>query len=166
MDVHAKLADIRTGVADARGIPMSASCVVNRSELLTALDELADMLPQAFGESDRVLAERDKVIERAHSQAREILAGAERERDRLVSDSDVLALSQNEAAKVIDQARAETEGLRRDADDYVDSKLAHFELALSETLKAVHRGRDRLRDRSDLTFGGAVDEIKLPDPSG
>jgi len=167
VDVHAKLAEIRADVAEARGMPMSASCVVNRTELLAALDQLAEMLPQAFGESDRVIAERDDVIERAQAEAREILAGAEQRQGRLVSDSDVFALSRHEAQQTVDEAKAEADDLRREADDYVDEKLAHFELVLTETLQKLHRGRNRLRDRSNLNFGGSVvDEIKLPDTSG
>ncbi len=160
MDVHRKLAEIRSAVADARAMPMSASCVVNRQELLDSLDELAKLLPQGAGESDRVL-------EQARVDAEEIVAGAERERGRLVSDSDVFALSRQQAETLLAEARSETADLRRETDDYVDERLAHFELTLSRTLEAVQRGRDRLRDRSDLTFGGAVvDEIRLPDTSG
>ncbi len=68
MDVQAKLTEIREAVATARAMPMSASCVVNRAELLSSLDELAQMLPQAFSESDRVLATRDDLMDKARER--------------------------------------------------------------------------------------------------
>ncbi len=165
MDVRAKLAEIREQVSTARSMPMSASAVVNRADLLAALDELADMLPQAFGESDRVLASRDDVIARAEEEGRQIVADAVRRRDELVSDSDVFTLGRTEAERLVTEAKAEAAALRRETDDYVDERLANFELSLAKTLEAVQRGRERLRGRSELdTLGGAeADLIALPD---
>ena len=160
MDVQAKLAEIREAVATARAMPMSASCVVNRAELLGSLDELAQMLPQAFSESDRVLASRDDVIDAAREEARKIVAEAERRRDELVSDSDVFKLASSKAQRALADSREETAGLRRETDDYVDSRLANFELTLAKTLEAVQRGRERLRGRSELdTLGKSGDDL-------
>lgn len=165
MDVQAKLAEIRETVVAARSMPMSASAVVNRAELLAAMDELGQMLPQAFGESDRVLATRDEVIAEAQQQGGQILADAERHRDHLVSDSDVFRLARSEAANLLSESREESAALRRETDDYVDERLANFELTLAKTLEAVQRGRERLRGRSELdTLGRAdADLIALPD---
>jgi len=168
VDVQAKLAEVRASVEAARAMPMSASCVVNRAELLGALDELAAMLPEAFGESDRVLASRDKMIEKAREQARQIVADGERRRDELVSDSDVFKLASTEAERMLTESRQETRALRRETDDYVDERLANFELTLAKTLEAVQRGRERLRGRSELdTLGKSGDDlVPLPDHGG
>jgi hypothetical protein len=37
--------------------------------------------------------------------------------------------------------------MRRETDDYVDGKLANFEVALHRTLDAVQKGRDKIRGR-------------------
>lgn len=160
MDLQARLAVIRESVAAARAMPMSASCVINRDEMLGALDELAQMIPQAFGESDRVLASRDEMIEAAHEQARQIVADGERRRDELVSDSDVFRVASREAERMRSEAHEETSALRRETDDYVDQRLANFELTLAKTLEAVQRGRERLRGRSELdTLGKSGDDL-------
>ena len=38
--------------------------------------------------------------------------------------------------------------MRAEVDDYVDTKLANFEVVLDKTLSAVHRGREKLRGRT------------------
>ena len=164
MDLQARLAQIRESVAGARAMPMSASCVINRDEMLGALDELAQMIPQALGESDRVLASRDEMIEAAHEQARQIVADGERRRDELVSDSDVFRVATGEAERMRSQAREETSALRREIDDYVDQRLASFEVTLAKTLAAVERGRERLRGRSELDTLGRSDDALEPLP--
>ena len=62
MDVHDKLDELSTLVEGARAMPMSASCVVNRAQVLDLLDEARSMLPQSLATADDVLAE----IGRAH----------------------------------------------------------------------------------------------------
>ena len=160
MDVQARLTEIREAVATARAMPMSASCVVNRAELLSSLDELAEMLPQAFSESDRVLATRDDLMAKAREEARRIVSDAERRREELVSDSGVYKLASAKAHRMLTESQEETAGLRRETDDYVDSRLANFELTLAKTLEAVQRGRERLRGRSELdTLGKSGDDL-------
>ena len=38
--------------------------------------------------------------------------------------------------------------MREEVDDYVDTKLANFEVVLDKTLSAVQRGREKLRGRT------------------
>jgi hypothetical protein len=48
--------------------------------------------------------------------------------------------------------------MRLEAEDYVDAKLANFEVVLHKTLTAVERGRERLRGRLDVD---ALNEAEL-----
>src|SRR5579871_5404402 len=64
MDVQDKLAQIIRLVEDARAMPMSASCLVNREEMLAELDELRALLPEQLQQADVVLSDRDAVVER------------------------------------------------------------------------------------------------------
>jgi cell division septum initiation protein DivIVA len=165
VDVHAKLADIRRVVEEARSMPMSASAVVNRSELLRLLDELGGELETAFGEAQRVIAEREAEVDKGRSQAEEIVSEARNERDRLLSDTEVYRVAKREADNVLEKAQAEAEGLRKETDDYVDSKFANFEISLERTMEAVKRGRERLAGRSAFhaLTEDDIDQIKLPE---
>jgi hypothetical protein len=49
------------------------------------------------------------------------------------------------AQNVIDEAEASGRQLRHEAEDYVDQKLAAFEVVLERTLQAVEKGRERLQ---------------------
>jgi hypothetical protein len=40
--------------------------------------------------------------------------------------------------------------MQREVDDYIDGKLANFEVVLAKVLTAVERGRDKLRGRHEL----------------
>jgi hypothetical protein len=55
--------------------------------------------------------------------------------------------------------------MRSEVDDYVDAKLANFEIVLNKTLAAVLRGREKLSTRQDGTEAqepdGQVSETQL-----
>ena len=165
MDVRAKLAEIRRAVEQARSMPMSASAVVNRAEMLEMLDELQAEVDRAFAEADRVTGQRDEVIAEGREEADRIVADARNERDHLVSDTEVFRLAQRRADELLAEARHDAEELRKETDDYVDGKLANFEITLERTIEAVKRGRERLAGRSalDSLTEEEVNRIKLPE---
>jgi len=80
VDVHAKLAELRRAVEQARSMPMSASAVVNRAELLAMIDEVSGAVETAFTDSQRVLADRESVVEEGRREAEQIVADAQNER--------------------------------------------------------------------------------------
>ena len=165
MDVHAKLIELRQVVEQARSMPMSASAVVNRGELLEKIDEVSGALEAAFTESQRVIADRDEVVAEGRREAEQIVNDARNEREKIISDTDVYRVAKREADHVVEQARAEADELRKETDDYVDAKLANFEITLERTTEAVKRGRERLAGRSafDALTSDEVDKIKLPE---
>jgi cell division septum initiation protein DivIVA len=165
VDVRAKLAEIRRVVEQARSMPMSASAVVNRAEMLEMLDELGSELDSAFSEADRVLRQREEVIDEGRREAERIVADARNERDDFVSDTEVFRIAKRRADEMLAEAERDAEGLRKETDDYVDGKLATFEITLERTIEAVKRGRERLAGRTQLDSltEDEVDRIKLPE---
>ncbi|HEX4976551.1 MAG TPA: hypothetical protein VFV40_01680 [Nocardioides sp.] len=163
--MHARLAELRQAVEGARSMPMSASAVINRSEVLELVDGLEKALDAALVEARAVLADRDAVLDEGRRQADEILAEARSEREAIVSDTEVYRVAKREADALLEQARAEAEALRRETDEYVDAKLANFEITLERTTEAVKRGRERLAGRTELDglTEDEADKIKLPE---
>ena len=159
MDVHDKLDELTALVENARSMPMSASCVVNRGEVLGLLEELRELLPEEFRHAEMLLHDREAVVDEGSREASRILEEARAEQARLVSQTEVLAAAQREADQVRQAAAEEARGMRGEVDDYVDAKLANFEVVLDRTLAAVHRGREKLRGRSSHDeFGADADE--------
>ncbi|MEU6404433.1 cell division initiation protein [Streptomyces sp. NPDC046985] len=153
MDVQKKLDEIAAAVSGARSMPMSASCVVNRADLLALLEEVRQALPGSLAQAQELIGGREQMVEDARREAEQIIETAHAERGSLVSGTEVALRSQAEADRILTEARTEAEEVRADADDYVDSKLANFEVVLTKTLGSVGRGREKL-----LGTGPGLDE--------
>jgi vacuolar-type H+-ATPase subunit H len=154
VDVQKKLDEIVAMVAGARSMPMSASCVVNRAELLAMLDEVSAALPSSLAQAQELLGDREQMVQEARAEAQRIIESAHAERGSLVSDTQIARQSQDEADRILAEARREAEEIRAEADDYVDSKLANFEVVLTKTIGAVDRGREKLLGRGAYDQGG------------
>ncbi|GAA4952207.1 MULTISPECIES: ATP synthase F0 subunit B [Streptomyces] len=153
MDVQKKLDEIVAAVSSARSMPMSASCVVNRAELLSMLEEVRAALPDSLAQAEELIGGRAQMVEQARQEAERIIESAHAQRGSLISDTEIARRSQNEADRILGEARKEAEEIRAEADDYVDSKLANFEVVLTKTLGSVGRGREKL-----LGTGPGLDE--------
>jgi len=80
-----------------------------------------------------------------------------------VSEHEIYRAAVAEADAVRADADAEAARMRRETDDYVDAKLANFEVALHKTIAAVQKGRDKIRGRHDYDdLAGPVDDTPLP----
>ncbi|MGW2560027.1 ATP synthase F0 subunit B [Streptomyces sp. NPDC001514] len=159
MDVQKKLDEIVEAVGNARSMPMSASCVVNRAELLAMLEEVRQALPGSLAQAQELIGGREQLVEQARQEAERIIEAAHSERGSLVSGTQIARQSQEEADRILAEARREAEEIRAEADDYVDSKLANFEVVLNKTIGSVDRGREKLLGRGPgLDEQGYADE--------
>lgn len=145
-------------VTDARAMPLSASCVVNRGELLGLLDELRDGLPAELAAARHVLSDREGAVEAGRREAAEIVEAAHAERERLVAGTGVARDAADQARLLVDDARATAAAMRTEVEDYIDGKLATFEIVLSRTLDTVHRGREKMQGHDHLDDLAELDE--------
>ena len=148
--VSALLDRLTKTVQDARSMPMSASCVVNRDEVLGLIKDLRAQLPEALDRASAVLGDRDGVVAGGRAEAEKLLEAAREERKAMLAKTEVTKAAQAEAKRLLAEAQEQADAMRAEVEDYVDSKLANFEIVISKTLAAVQRGRARLHGESEL----------------
>lgn len=149
MDSIEKLSAAITMVEEARSVPLSASCVVHRTELLDILDEARNLLPQDFSNAQNLLSTRDSIIEEGRHSAEQLVSMAREEVARMVEQTSIVQAARDESQRILDDARATAEREREEVENYIDSRLATLEVILSKTMDAVSRGRDRLAGAGD-----------------
>jgi cell division septum initiation protein DivIVA len=162
--ISEKLDEFVAMIENARAMPMSASCILNRNEMLEAVEELRKALPEELRKARSLLRDRSTVVEEGQAEAGAIIAEAEAERARLVSRTEVVKEATREAERLVAAANAESDRMRREVDDYVDGKLANFEIVLNRTLNAVEHGRNKINGRHELEALADVDENEEVEP--
>jgi cell division septum initiation protein DivIVA len=167
MEIQNQLDHLEATVRSAKAMPMSAACLVNRGEMFEIIARLRIELPANIDHADALLAERDAVLTAAGEQAERIVAGAREEREQLIEQTDLLVAARAHATTVTTQARDESTRLLAAADDYVDRKLADFEVFLGQLGSQVNNGRLRLTTRREVDLarfrGTAPENDDTPD---
>ena len=144
-DVESILLRLKELVEAGRSMPMSASVLVNREEFLELLEESIATLPQELrhsgGCSRSARSSSAKLVARRTTSSRRAAVRAE----RMVERTEVVREARRVAQSVVDDAEASGRQLRHEAEDYVDQKLAAFEVVLERTMHSVQKGRERLQ---------------------
>lgn len=149
MDSIEKLNTAIAVVEEARGVPLSASCVVHRGEMLEILEGARDVLPKDLFSAEVIISEKEKIIEEGRASAEAMIATAREDVARMVEQTAIVQAARDEAQRILDEARDVAEDERREVEAYIDGRLATLEVILTKTMDAVARGRERLEGADD-----------------
>ena len=90
-------------VEEARSVPLSASCVVHRGELLGVLDEVRISFPTDLDAAAKVLTDRDVIVEEGRTSAEQLIAMAREEAARLVEQTEIVVAARAEAERILSE---------------------------------------------------------------
>ncbi len=145
MDLIERIDELQLLVEEAKAVPLSSSAVINRDEFLELLAQLKEMVPEEVRQARWMSRDRDELLARARKEAERVATEAQEQRDRLLSRTEIVNAAQREAERLIDEAKEVAARRRIEAEDYIDQKLAAFEILLNKTLGTVARGREQMR---------------------
>lgn len=166
MDPLERIDEIAATIENARAVPMSRNCLVDRNEVVGALEDLRAELPGELRRAVNLLEERDKIIEAGKTEADRIITEGEKEHARLVSVHEIVVSAEHEADQIITEARNEAQRLREEVDEYVDTALANFEQFLTRALSSIERGRDKMHALREIgSFSASDDEQYVERPA-
>jgi hypothetical protein len=177
MDLIERIDELQVLVEEAKSVPLSTSAVINRDEFLELLAQLKQEVPDEIRQARWMARDRDELLARARSEADRIVAEAREQRDRLLSRTEIVYAAEREGDRIVDNARERAAKLRAEAEDYIDQKLAAFEILLNKTLATVARGREQLQkdggpspvaelsEEQGRAQGGNVDAAELGQPA-
>ena len=149
MDSIEKLNTAIAIVEEARGVPLTASSVVHRGEMLEILEGAREFLPADLSGAEDIIAKRDQIIEEGRTSAESMIATAREDVSRMVEQTSIVQAARDEAQRILDEARDVAEDERREVEAYIDGRLATLEVILNKTMEAVARGRERLEGADD-----------------
>ncbi len=159
MDLIERIDELQVLIEEAKAVPFSSSAVVDRDELLELLAQLKQEVPEEVRQARWMTRDRDEMVARARKEAERIVAEAREQRDRLLSRTEIVHAAEREAERIVEDAKEKASKKRMEAEDYIDQKLAAFEILLNKTLETVARGREQLQ--GERRTGAVVVE---PDP--
>lgn len=142
---------------ESRPIPLTHSVVVDEDRVLEIIDQMRISIPEEVKKSQQVLAQRDRVMAQAQEEANRTLTLAKRRGEESLSRDSVVEAAHERAEQILDQARADVESMRSEADEYAVETLAALEDELTRLLNQTRNGiakmsaeRERIMEPPEL----------------
>lgn len=166
--VFEALDELVTLCEEARGVPMTTSCVVPRGDVLELLDDVREAIPGELDDAQDVLDHRDKLVADATEEAETARTEARTEADRLLTEAreqaqQMIAEAEHEAERTVSRGRREyaelTERAEAEADRLAEAGRQSYE-------RAVDDGRSeqaRLVSAHEVTATARAEAARLLD---
>lgn len=151
-------------VANAPTMPLSSSPRVDRHELIELLDEALARLPEELRQARWMLKERQEFVNKTRREANEMLEAARVQAERMVQRTEVVRAAEARARHVVETADNDSRRLKLETEDFLDQRLASFEILLDKLSRTVATGRQKL----SIGEGGdplEQDEVDVDDPT-
>lgn len=131
-------------VANAPTMPLSSSPRVDRHELIELLDEALARMPDELRQARWMLKERQEFVNKTRREANEMLEAARVQAERMVQRTEVVRAAEARARHVVETADNDARRLKLETEDFLDQRLASFEILLDKLGRTVAAGRQKL----------------------
>ena len=132
-------------VSSAKAMPLSASVLVSREELVDLLTAALEQLPDELRQARWLLRERDEFMADRAREAEALMDEVRVQAERMVSRTEIVRQANQVAQRILDDANEEARRMRHEAEDYCDQKLAGMEIVLERIMRTVQAGREKLQ---------------------
>jgi hypothetical protein len=131
---------------ESKAIPLTRNVMVDEDRMLDIIDQMRIAIPEEVKKAQQLLGQRDRVLAQAQEEANRTLEIARQKSDQLVGKDIIMQEAQRRADQILAQARAEAEGIRADADDYVIDSLTQLQAELDRITNQVNNGIQAVKD--------------------
>jgi cell division septum initiation protein DivIVA len=145
LDAEALIGRSLDVVNSAKTMPLSASVLVSRDELVHLLGLAMDRLPNELREARWLLKEREEFMAERDREAQALMDEVRAQAERMVARTDIVRQANRVAQRILDDANEEARRMRHETEDYCDQRLAGMEIVLDRTMKTVRSGRQKLQ---------------------
>ncbi len=134
---------------------MSSLRMVDANAAKQVIERLRVNVPSSIIESDRMLQERDRILESAEAEAARIVEQAKRRAQEILSNDALVSASRQEAERIVIDSQRTAQQRRDEADRYAARVLEELAEKLRIISKQVDNGLDLLRQNLELGGGEA-----------
>ena len=127
-------------INQGRQVPLTSMRVVNASELIQLLERMRISVPGSIMESERTLAERDRILAEASAEAERLIQQARQRAVEMLSDNALVITARQEAERVAEEGRQMALQRADEADHYAVHVLEELGQKLQVITKQVDNG--------------------------
>lgn len=132
-------------VRQARSIPFSDNCILDREDVLYWINQIRENLPEEIHQARWLLEQNRQVVASARQKAESILRETEQRSAIMINEHEITLRAREMAQGTIDQANQTAWQIRMATNDYARARLSELENQLTEILVKVQKNKKELK---------------------
>lgn len=145
-DLFELLDRMENQVLQAKQLPFSNNCIIEREDLLVMIGMLRDNLPVEIKQAKWLLEQNRQLIAESRREADQIVRQAESRMSAMLDEHEITRQAREYAKQTVDEARDSADQIHKGAMQYADQKLQQVEAQLAAMLEEVRSNRGELKD--------------------
>ncbi|MCR4842792.1 MAG: ATPase [Eubacterium sp.] len=150
------IAEMEDYIADCKNTRFSSTnIVVNRDEIEALLDELKSKTPEEIRKYQKIINNRDAILNDARTKADKMLSDAKAQTNELINEhqimqqayaqaNEIVVLATNQAQEILDKATMEANVYKQSAVEYTDNLLKSIEALLASSIDTTRKKEESL----------------------
>jgi hypothetical protein len=143
-DTETILEQLLAMATNAPNVPLSSTPRIDRDQLVGLIQDALACLPDEIRQARWMLKERADFMAKTQRDADEIIEAARVQADRMVQRTEVVRDAEIRSREIIEAAEADARRVKNETEDFLDQRLASFEILLDNLVQVVSKGRSRL----------------------
>ena len=135
-------------VEQSKSIPLLNRALIDREELLTAIEEIRLNIPEDMKQARLVKEERKRILAEAQAEADEIINNAKIKTEKMVDEHEITKKAYEQANQIVSAAQKNSRELRMGARQYVDSLFADTDAKLTKAQSIIRKARADVRQEA------------------
>lgn len=128
-------------------VPLSNNRIVDAAEIGHLLERLRISVPSSIMESERTLAERERILSEAEAEAKRVIDRAKARAAELLSQDSLVNMARREAERMAEEARNAANQRTEEADIYASQVLEDLNSRLAALTRQVENGLQMMQGR-------------------
>ena len=156
MDIQHLVDRLEDLVDEGRHLFGTKFTMVDEERALEIIDQMRISIPEEIENAARTIQSKDRVLAEANEEAARIVQQARQHSEDLIDDQEMVKQAKVRAEYVIEQAKIEADKITREADEYVLVQLSQLEQQFTHTLDEIRNGIQVMQYEEP-----AADEVEL-----
>jgi len=140
MDIQHLVDRLEDLIDEGRHLFGTKFTMVDEERALEIIDQMRISVPEEIEKAARTIQLRDRVLAEANEEAARIVQQARQHSEDLIDEQEMVKQAKVRAEYVIEQAKIEAEKITREADGYVMAQLSQLEQQFAHTLDEIRNG--------------------------
>jgi len=132
-------------IEQARPVPLSASSMIIKEEVLEPLEAAIAAMPDELRAARWLLKERDDFLKRVQGEGDQIISTARTQAERMMQRTELVQAAEERARQIIAEAEDQARQMKLETEDWCDQKLGAMEVVMERTLGMLSSGRAKLQ---------------------